>query len=250
MAMLEHRGGWLGSLAEVRVDGSWWVIALLITYSMYLRASVLFASCRAAARSRWASGRRCLFDRDRSWSTSWPTHSSLRARGIRSRTSPIRPVRWGHPGHGGPGSPGDEFLIVAGGTALQRPPGSTVRDRCRLYRDVPSALLAGTLGLSGLNNLLLARVNLCPRNSPLDGGRLLRGPSEGHRQAYPGVPDPRCPARAWAGCWPAGVALPAGRHLAGGIWFAFIGWFLVQAARSSYQDLQLQQLPGGGRPRT
>jgi hypothetical protein len=26
--------------------------------------------------------------------------------------------------------------------------------------------------------------------------------------------------------------------LAGGIWFAFIGWFLVQAARSSYQELQ------------
>jgi predicted transcriptional regulator len=33
--------------------------------------------------------------------------------------------------------------------------------------------------------------------------------------------------------------------LAGGIWFAFIGWFLVQAARSSYQDLQLQQLLRG-----
>jgi CBS domain-containing protein len=33
--------------------------------------------------------------------------------------------------------------------------------------------------------------------------------------------------------------------LAGGIWFAFIGWFLVQAARSSYQELQLQQLLRG-----
>jgi len=33
--------------------------------------------------------------------------------------------------------------------------------------------------------------------------------------------------------------------LAGGIWFAFIGWFLVQAARASSQDLQLQQLLGG-----
>jgi CBS domain-containing protein len=33
--------------------------------------------------------------------------------------------------------------------------------------------------------------------------------------------------------------------LAGGIWFAFIGWFLVQAARSSYQDLQLRQLLAG-----
>jgi CBS domain-containing protein len=40
----------------------------------------------------------------------------------------------------------------------------------------------------------------------------------------------------------AGVAWLLAGDLAGGIWFAFIGWFLVQAARSSYQELQLQQL--------
>jgi predicted transcriptional regulator len=34
-------------------------------------------------------------------------------------------------------------------------------------------------------------------------------------------------------------------NLAGGIWFAFIGWFLVQAARSSYQELQLRDLLRG-----
>jgi CBS domain-containing protein len=39
-----------------------------------------------------------------------------------------------------------------------------------------------------------------------------------------------------------GVAFLLAGDLAGGIWFAFIGWFLVQAARSSYQELQLQQL--------
>ena len=33
--------------------------------------------------------------------------------------------------------------------------------------------------------------------------------------------------------------------LAGGIWFAFIGWFLVQAARASYQELQLRELLRG-----
>jgi predicted transcriptional regulator len=43
----------------------------------------------------------------------------------------------------------------------------------------------------------------------------------------------------------AGVASLLAGDLAGGIWFAFIGWFLVQAARSSYQDLQLQQLLRG-----
>ena len=33
--------------------------------------------------------------------------------------------------------------------------------------------------------------------------------------------------------------------LASGIWFAFIGWFLVQAARSSYQELQLRDMLRG-----
>jgi CBS domain-containing protein len=42
-----------------------------------------------------------------------------------------------------------------------------------------------------------------------------------------------------------GVAWLLAGDLAGGIWFAFIGWFLVQAARSSYQELQLQQLLRG-----
>src|SRR6266568_717288 len=33
--------------------------------------------------------------------------------------------------------------------------------------------------------------------------------------------------------------------IAGGIWFAFIGWFLVQAARASYTELQVRQLLRG-----
>src|SRR4029453_2044951 len=40
----------------------------------------------------------------------------------------------------------------------------------------------------------------------------------------------------------AGVASLLAGDLAGGIWFAFIGWVLGQAARSSYQDLHPQQL--------
>jgi CBS domain-containing protein len=40
------------------------------------------------------------------------------------------------------------------------------------------------------------------------------------------------------------VSLLAG-NLAGGIWFAFIGWFLVQAARASYQELQLRHMLRG-----
>jgi predicted transcriptional regulator len=41
------------------------------------------------------------------------------------------------------------------------------------------------------------------------------------------------------------VAYLLAGNLAGGIWFAFIGWFLVQAARSSYEELQLRHLLRG-----
>jgi CBS domain-containing protein len=34
-------------------------------------------------------------------------------------------------------------------------------------------------------------------------------------------------------------------NLAGGIWLAFIGWFLVQAARASYQELQVRHMLRG-----
>jgi CBS domain-containing protein len=43
----------------------------------------------------------------------------------------------------------------------------------------------------------------------------------------------------------AGVGFLLAGDLAGGIWFAFIGWFLVQAARSSYQELQLRDMLRG-----
>src|SRR5260370_36110344 len=42
-----------------------------------------------------------------------------------------------------------------------------------------------------------------------------------------------------------GVAFLLAGNLAGGIWFAFSGWFLVQAARASYTELQVRQMLRG-----
>jgi CBS domain-containing protein len=95
-------------------------------------------------------------------------------------------------------------------------------------------------------NLLLAGFNLVP-GFPLDGGRLLRSVIwrvTGNFTQATRVASAAGQAVGWllvAG----GVAFLLTGNLAGGIWFAFIGWFLVQAARSSFEELQLRQLLRG-----
>jgi predicted transcriptional regulator len=112
-----------------------------------------------------------------------------------------------------------------------------------LGSDALSAPLAGTFGYLAWTNLLLAGFNLVP-GFPLDGGRLLRSAiwrATGSLSRATRIASLSGQAVGWllvAG----GVAFLLAGDLAGGIWFAFIGWFLVQAARSSYQELQLQQL--------
>src|SRR6185503_10730047 len=112
--------------------------------------------------------------------------------------------------------------------------------------------LIGMFGYLAWVNLLLAGFNLIP-GFPLDGGRLLRSlvwrATGSFRQATR-IASLAGQAVGWllvAG----GVAFLLTGNLAGGIWFAFIGWFLVQAARASYTELQVQQMlrggPGAGR---
>src|SRR5258707_15690149 len=95
-------------------------------------------------------------------------------------------------------------------------------------------------------NLLLAGFNLVP-GFPLDGGRLLRSVvwrATGSFRRATRIASLAGQAVGWllvAG----GVAFLLAGNLAGGIWFAFIGWFLVHAAPASYQDLQVRQMLRG-----
>src|SRR5260370_11731893 len=95
-------------------------------------------------------------------------------------------------------------------------------------------------------NLLLAGFNLVP-GFPLDGGRLLRSVvwrATGSFRRATRIASLAGQAVGWllvAG----GVAFLLAGDLAGGIWFAFIGWVLVQAAPASYQELQVQQMLRG-----
>src|SRR6266536_1954505 len=166
---------------EVRVDSSWVVIALLITYSLYLRFSLVY-----------------------------PSLSTGGAVGIAILAAAL-------------------FWVVD-----------------VLGRDVLSRPLVGAFGYLAWVNLLLAGFNLVP-GFPLDGGRLLRSAiwkATGSFGRATRIASVAGQAVGWllvAG----GVAYLLAGNLAGGIWFAFIGWFLVQAARASYEELQLRHLLRG-----
>jgi Zn-dependent protease/CBS domain-containing protein len=144
-----------------------------------------------------------------------------------------------------PRTPGDEFLIAAMGPVVSfvLAAGFYLSASWGLRLGAGTAYTV-TLETLGYLNLLLAVFNLLP-GFPLDGGRLLRAAlwkiTGSLRQAT------RIASGAgrlfgflimFVGLW---SLLSASAFIAG-LWMIFIGWFLVQAARQSYESVLLHQL--------
>jgi Zn-dependent protease/predicted transcriptional regulator len=230
---------------EVRVDSSWAVIALLITYSMYLRLSVLYPELSGGGAVALAIVSAVLFFG--SVLVHELAHALVaQARGIRVQDITLFLFGGATRARVESRGPGDEFLIALVGPLTSGLLAGLFGIVAVLGSDLLSRPLAGTFGYLAWTNLLLAAFNLVP-GFPLDGGRLLRSAiwkATGSLGRATRIASLAGQGVGWllvAG----GVAWLLAGDLAGGIWFAFIGWFLVQAARSSYQDLQLQQLLHG-----
>jgi Zn-dependent protease/predicted transcriptional regulator len=230
---------------EVRVDSSWVVIALLITYSMYLRTSVLYPELSGGGAVALGILATVLFFG--SVLVHELAHALVaQARGIRVQDITLFLFGGATRAKVESRGPGDEFLIALVGPLTSGLLAGLFGIVAGLGRDLLSRPLAGTFGYLAWTNLLLAGFNLVP-GFPLDGGRLLRAAiwkATGSLGRATRVASVAGQVVGWL-LVAAGVAWLLAGDLAGGIWFAFIGWFLVQAARSSYQDLQLQQLLGG-----
>jgi Zn-dependent protease/predicted transcriptional regulator len=227
---------------EVRIDSSWAVIALLITYSMYLRLSVLYPELSGGGAVGLAVLSAVLFFG--SVLVHELAHALVaQARGIRVQDITLFLFGGATRAKVDSRGPGDEFLIALVGPLTSGLLAGLFGIVAGLGRDLLSRPLAGTLGYLAWTNLLLAAFNLVP-GFPLDGGRLLRSAiwkASGSLGRATRIASLSGQGVGWL-LVAAGVAWLLAGDLAGGIWFAFIGWFLVQAARSSYQDLQLQQL--------
>jgi Zn-dependent protease/CBS domain-containing protein len=113
---------------------------------------------------------------------------------------------------------------------------------------VEAGVVAAILGWLGSINVLLAVFNLIP-GYPLDGGRLLRA----GLWAVTGDEDRASRAAAVSGQVVAGLFIAFGLFGFflgagfGGLWLAFIGWFLLSAAQSSYMQFSMMQLLRGVR---
>jgi Zn-dependent protease/predicted transcriptional regulator len=230
---------------EVRVDSSWVVIALLITYSMYQQVSRVYTEI-SGGEAVWIGVLATVLFFGSVLVHELAHALVAQARGIRVQDITLFLFGGATRAKVDSRGPGDEFLIAVVGPLTSGLLAGLFGIVASLGRDVLSTPLAGTLGYLAWTNLLLAGFNLVP-GFPLDGGRLLRSAiwrATGSLDRATRIASVAGLGVGWllvAG----GVAWLLAGDLAGGIWFAFIGWFLVQAARSSYQDVELQQLLRG-----
>jgi Zn-dependent protease/CBS domain-containing protein len=142
-------------------------------------------------------------------------------------------------------SPGDEFIIAVVG------PLASFALAALFYTIAAAGAAAGAplevtvvAEYLGFLNLLLAIFNLFP-GFPLDGGRLLRAflwKVTGSMRRATEIASTAGRALGWGLIGLGLFSLLVGGALIGGLWLVFIGWFLGHAARSSYQQILLQEM--------
>jgi Zn-dependent protease len=241
-------GGWrVGRIAgvEIRIDQSWALIALLVTYSLFLRFSQVYDDLATGAAAVLAVGAALLFF------ASVLTHEMAHALMARHRRIPVKGITlfiFGGATHAKVESrgPADEFLISVVGPLTSLGLGALFGAIAVFGRPLLPEPVAGAFGYLGVVNVILAIFNLLP-GFPLDGGRVLRSAVWRITNSLPRATRVASIAGQVVGFLLIGLGLVSllQRDVGGAIWLAFIGWFLAQAARTSYEELQVRSILQG-----
>lgn len=240
--------GWrVGRIAgvEIRIDQSWALIALLITYSLYLQFSDTYKELSTGAAAALAIGAALLFF------GSVLTHEMAHAVMARRRKIPVRGITlfiFGGATHAKVESrgPADEFLISVVGPLTSLALGGVFAVIDLAGRAVLPDPVAGAFGYLGWVNIVLAVFNLLP-GFPLDGGRVLRSAVWKATNSLSKATRIASIAGQTVGFLlvAVGVMFLLQGYVGNAIWLAFIGWFLAQAARSTYEELQVRRILEG-----
>ena len=140
-----------------------------------------------------------------------------------------------------PGAPGVELRIAIAGPATSFLLAGLFAGIWQVVRDVP-ILAAPAIWLARIN-FMVAAFNLIP-GFPLDGGRLLRAlvwrwTGSLRRASEAASFLGQLVAFAFIG-W--GIFTVLGGDVIGGMWIAFIGWFLQNAAAASRAEVNLREM--------
>ena len=239
------RVGRIGGV-EIRVDASWTVIALLITYSLFLQFTAAYPTLTSPAGFALALAAAVLFF------GSVLTHEMTHALVARRVGIPVMGITlfiFGGATHADVASKGpkDEFVVSVVGPLSSLALGGIFWSLSILaHALLLPRPLQGALGYLGWVNGLLAAFNLLP-GFPLDGGRVFRSAVWGATHSLERATRAASILGETIGYLmvAGGFVLVFGAAVVSGIWFAAIGWFLAQAARASWREFEVRGLLAG-----
>ncbi|MBA4180972.1 MAG: protease [Anaerolinea sp.] len=143
-----------------------------------------------------------------------------------------------------PQTPGEEFAIAAAGPATSVVVAGVSLGGALLTMDW-NEKVSGIFFYLGTVNVMLAVFNILP-GFPLDGGRVLRsiawkrmGSFRGATRVASGVGE-----MFGYGLLLLGATILLSGYALNGLWFMFIGWFLLNAARAEAGNMQLESILG------